>query len=203
MAENKQYQLRISVMPLTETRNYANVSFSDDVKAMFSKEYLSVKRMQDRLAFVPWDNKTGYGTVAISGRNIVQFGLQNDCDKMMDFCGEYDIVNRTDNGVVFVKLEDRRPLKKWNKDIEERFREVSHDPVTVLPKEPPVITQAQMLSDALRDAIENKETELRTAEEELDTALALAEDARRNRDKVEKELLAYKAAYEVAKGVGT
>lgn len=203
MAENKRYQLRISVMPLTETRNYANVSFSDDVKAMFTKEYLSVKRMQDRLAFVPWDNKTGYGTVAISDRNIIQFGLQSDCDKMMDFCGEYDIVNRTDNGVVFVKLEDHRPLKKRNKDIEEQFREVSPEPVTVMPEEPPVITQAQMLSDVLRDAIENKEAELKNAEQDLDTALALAEDARRNRDKVEKELSAYKAAYKVAKGVGT
>lgn len=193
MAE-RGYKIRINVKKVSgnEDRLYCNVSFPDEARELFKKPYVSAKRMQDRLAFVPWDNKTGRGTVAV-GANSIQFGLQSDCEKMQDFCGEYNLVNTTDNGIVFVKLADRKPFK----------RELDTTPSThdSCPKDVPVVAQPASIKDVLRDAIERKKEDVKKAAEEVVAAENLLAEAKERLAKITDELSAYYVVLNAETGV--
>ena len=176
------YKMRINVYD-TNGKRYGYISLSEDVAAMFDKPYVSIKRMQDRLAFVPWDNKTEQGIVSVSNGKI-QFGLQSDCDKAQDFCGQYYLVNKTDSGIVFVKLADRHP---FDRELPERVH-TPHDKCT----EPVVVTQSAGLTDMLRDAIERKKEEVNKAAENVTAAENLLNEAKERLDRLAEELRAYK-----------
>lgn len=176
------YKMRINVYD-TNGKRYGYISLSEDVAAMFDKPYVSIKRMQDRLALVPWDNKTEQGIVSVSNGKI-QFGLQSDCDKVQDFCGQYYLVNKTDSGIVFVKLADRHP---FDREFPERVH-TPHDKCT----EPVVVTQSVGLTDMLRDAIERKKEEVNKAAEEVTAAENLLNEAKERLDRLAEELSAYK-----------
>lgn len=177
------YKMRINVRTLTNGSLYSYVSMSDDVAAMFTKPYVSVKRMQDRLAFCQWDKKTGQGTVKV-GKNSLQFGVQEDCEKIKDFCGQYYLVNKTDSEIVFVKLADRHP---FDKEVGE-YNSSPHDKCSELPKEAP---HSATLAEMIDEAIKRKQGEVDRAAEEVVAAENILKDAKERFDKLSEELSAY------------
>jgi hypothetical protein len=175
------YNIRINVRTLKNGNLYSYVSMSEEVAALFEKPYVSVKRMNDRLAFCQWDNKTGRGEVTINNGRL-QFGVQADCEKMQDFCGQYYLYGKTDSGVIYVKLEDRRP---FDREVGE-YLASPHDKCSEH-----VVTQTACLSDMLQQAIERKSGELTKAAEEVTAAENLLKEAQERFDKVSAELNAY------------
>jgi len=198
----KQYKMRICIHG-TKDKKRIYVSFNDDTLAMFTKPYVSVKRMQDRLAFMQWDTKTGQGFSAISN-GMLRFSKQTDCEKMFDFCGEYNVVTKTDNGVVYVKLCDRMPLTTVVTNNEERA--VLED---LVPERNDALshfvpqTPSQSLADLLAIAIEKKQKELDTAQEEINVIKnGVLMRAMKRYEKINEELIAYCNAYNLAKESG-
>lgn len=201
----RDYKIRINVRPLRgyAGKLYAFVSLSDETRALFDKPYVSVKRMQDRLAFVPWDNKTeGRGTVAV-GCNTLQFGLQTDCEKMQDFCGEYDLVNKTDAGVVFVKLADRKPFTiEFEKAESKRGKVADAVAEDLVPAagEPQQFVGVPTLKELLGKKIEEGQAKLDEINTEIDRLnKQYIEPLINQADEIDKELRAFCKAYNCLK----
>ena len=201
----RRYKMRINVRTLKNGNRYACVTVSDDVAAMIDKPYVSVKRMQDRLAFVPWDNKTGYGTVVLNN-NTLQFGVQEDCEKMLDFCGQYYLVNKTDSGIVFVKLADRHP---FDREVVE-YNGSTHDKCSELPPDTrldsvdnPIglydVGKVPSLKELLKAEIEKKQKELEPIQKDIDAAKALLKEAEDRYEEVNIKLRAFCSAYNYIK----
>lgn len=188
----RNYKIRINVHKLTDDRLHAMVSLADDVIEMFGgKPYVSVKRMQDRLAFVPWDNKTGRGMVAISN-NSLQFGVQSDCEKMKDFCGEYTLVGNNESGIVYVKLEDRRPFEREY----EREKGIKHDKVAE--ESQSAVTGKDLggsvgldFASMIEQRIKEKQEEIRKADEEVTAAQTILDEAKERLSKLNNDLRSY------------
>lgn len=185
------YKIRINVRRLQNGNLYSYVSLSEDVAALFEKPYVSVKRMNDRLAFCQWDKRAGRGEVTLNNGRL-QFGVQADCEKMQDFCGQYYLYGKTDSGVIYVKLEDRHP---FDREVGE-YHGSKHDKCTHADDLPPQKDDAprftQSLREMLREAIERKQSEVNTAAEEVTAAENLLNEAKERLDRLAEELNAYK-----------
>jgi len=198
------YKIRINVRPSKryEGKLYAYVALSDETREMFDKPYVSVKRMHDRLAFVPWEYKTGNGTVAVSG-NSLQFGLQADCEKMQDFCGEYNLVNKTDNGVVFVKLADRKPFaREFEKDgsKHDKVADMVVDDLLPAAGETPQFIGLPTLKELLGKKIEEGQAKLAEIKAEIDRLnKQYIEPLREQAYEIDQELCAFCTAYNCLK----
>ena len=194
--------MRINVRTLKSGNRYACVTMSDEVAAMIDKPYVSVKRMQDRLAFVPWDNKTGNGTVVLSN-NTLQFGVQEDCEKMLDFCGQYYLVNKTDSGIVYVKLADRHPFDRevveYNGSTHDKCSELIADDLLPSEGETPKWVKKPSLKELLKAEIEKKQKELEPIQKDIDAAKALLKEAEDRYEEVNIKLRAFCSAYNYIK----
>lgn len=192
----KTYQMRICAHGYKDKKK-VYVSFSDETLAMFTKPYISVKRMQDRLAFMQWDTKTGQGFSAICN-GMLRFAKQTDCEKMLDFCGEYALVTQTDNGIVFVKLEDRLPFTTVVTTATDG-NDVHAINTETLVKTVPVSDKPN-LSQLLAEEIEKKQKELAEISNQIDAIKnGVLRTAQERYEKVNNELRAYCIAYNMAK----
>lgn len=197
----RNYKIRINVKPTTGKRWRAQVALSDEAVALFDKPYVSVKRMQDRLAFCQWDNKTGQG-MSVLNNNILQFGVLEDCEKMKDFCGEYNLVTKTDSGIVFVKLADRKPFT-----ISYDREHTPHDKCTELPPdtrldsvENPIglyeAGNVPSLKELLGEKIEEGEKQLKEIRAEIERLMKeYIEPMQEKADNLNDEIRAYCKAY--------
>ena len=194
------YGMRISVYDRFG-RYDGIVNLSENVAKMFEKPYVEIRRMQDRLAFVPWDKKTGKGLYLINNAKI-QFSQQFDCEKALDFCGEWeeDMVAKTDNGVVFVKLGDMKPFSK--SFSKKHAGHVQTQPEEETPKKEKKHEPSQSLIDLLGAAIEKTKKDLKHEDEIIETLKEELDKATKRRENVNRELLAYFNAYNAAKGCG-
>lgn len=181
------YKIRINVTG--KGYKSGNVSLSEEVMQYFTHPYYSVKRMKDRLMFIPWDNKTERGIVAL-GNNALQFGLCSDCEKMKDFCGEYYLYSINENGAVWVKLEDRHPFKR---EVTSR-ENVKYDKVA------DTDASEVTLAELLEKAIEEKQKELEPISNDIKEAQALLDELQEKWHEVNEQLKAYCSAYNIAKG---
>lgn len=182
------YKIRINVTGKEYKCGY--VSLSEEVMQYFKSPYYSVKRMNDRLMFIPWNEKTERGIVVL-GNNTLQFGLQSDCEKMKDFCGEYYLYSTNENGAVWVKLEDRHPFEREYKDRDASKR----DKVAMnLGGNVPTLTEL------LEKAIEEKQKELEPISNDIKEAQALLDELQEKWHEVNDQLKAYCTAYNIAKG---
>lgn len=183
------YKLRINVYE-RNGQLAAYCSISDETMELFTHPYYSVKRMQDRLAFMPWEHK-GRGMVRL-GDGTLQYGVQEDCEKMKDFCGEYWLVGNNDKGVVWVKLEDRHPFK----------REVLNRVSTTRDAVAPVMYEAgnvPSLAELLAKEITKKNGELEKIELDLTAAREMVDELEGNWHAKNREIETLKSALNVAK----
>lgn len=180
------YSMRINVAIESSGRKRAVIYLPQETQNLFSKPYISVRRMNDRLAFMQWDNKTERGMCAIS-KGVIQFGVESDVEKIEDFVGEYDVVNSTDNGVVFIKMEDKLPLKDrtWNKK--------KRQPVLV--KE--VKTSNVGLSDMLKNIVNDLQNQWEKLEKDRIAANDLIDEILNKQKKVESDMEIYKKALDL------
>ena len=204
MAE-RNYKLRINAC---DSYQYTRVmvSFPDAVAPMFEKPYVSVKRMQDRLAFVPWDTKTEQGIVAV-GKNIIHFSKKADAEKMADFFGQYNLVGKTDSGIVYVKLCDRKPFDREYKDRKRTPFAKCTDPepetvpeITAIPSRETFINTNELLVGTLKKMIDEKVRKRTDIGRELDK---MDEEIRKLREqyiKLSNEVDAFQKALTYAEG---
>lgn len=172
----KNYKMRVAVYDTTAGET-AIIELGDGVGKMFPKPFVELRRMNDRIGFVPRDDKNTRGVAAIR-EDRLQFATKENCDKLRDFCGEYDKVHITDGGVVFLKLDDKKdytiisaPRRGTPMNGSEKTQGVN----PVKPEEKPD------LEKALLDAIAcetNKVIEIQEKITELEKQLKAAEVAR-------------------------
>lgn len=198
----KKFGLRVNVWNGEDNQRKAIVKFGDEIAQLITKPYVSCKRMHDRLAFMQWDNKTENGIVLFSG-NKLQFALAADCEKMMDFVGEYDVdvVNHNENGVVFVKLADRKPTKKALTEVEEKPTLTVASGVTAT-IDPSLILRAERkagLAEMLEDAIAELQARYDALEQEHIAARELLNEIAGKQGNVYDQIKTYKAALEIAR----
>lgn len=197
------YKIRINVTGKEYKCGY--VSLSEEVMQYFKSPYYSVKRMNDRLMFIPWNEKTERGIVVL-GNNTLQFGLQSDCEKMKDFCGEYYLYSTNEKGAVWVKLEDRHPFEREYKDRDASKRDKVAMPtvpeVLHLDEQPVMYLSGNVptLAELLEKAIEEKQKELEPISNDIKEAQALLDELQEKWDAVNNQLKAYCTAYNIAKG---
>lgn len=181
------YSMRINVAIESSGRKRAVIYLPQETQDLFSKPYISVRRMNDRLAFIQWDKKTERGMCAIS-KGVIQYGVESDVEKIEDFVGEYDVVNRTDNGVVFIKMDDKHPLKDrtWNKK--------KRQPVLI--KE--VKTSNIGLTDMLKNTVDDLQNQWEKVERDRKEAGKMLDEIIEKKIKIENDLKVYKAALDLA-----
>lgn len=194
------YKIRINIYE-TKLGRRVYVRLAGDTYKMFPKPYVELRRIQDRIGFVPRDQQNNSGIVAIR-ENKLQFALETDCRKMEDFCGEYDEVNVTESGVVFLKLSDKKPYSQVRKPRlgmvceKEHGRSFVENPVK--PKELPEPTElAEMLErevDRERGRRQGLEQRLVEIEAERKRIVEQINDA-------DRKIAAYENAVGFARGI--
>ena len=151
------YKIRINVTG--DGYKSGNVTLSEEVMQYFTHPYYSVKRMGDRLMFIPWGKKTERGIVAL-GNNSLQFGVKSDCETMKDFCGEYYLFGaNSSNGEVWVRLEDRHPFKK---EVTSR-ENIKYDKVATTE-----VAEEDVVKTFFEKEIERVESEQKKIKDEID-----------------------------------
>lgn len=190
----RNYAMRVNVYKTTNGQN-GLVSLSEETMKLFTKPYVTVKKWSDRLAFVPWETKTGQGMYVVSNGKI-QMGMPSDCELLKEFCGEYDDVVQTENGMVYVKLSDRRDFKTVGASI---LGTKHTNPTERSPRVIPTSTMS--LVEMLEQEIGRANDRLDSLEEELREAEKLVLEYQSKCEVVRGELKAYKAALFAAKGV--
>lgn len=132
---SRTYKMRIAVYETTQGCPAGSVVISGDTYSMFTKPYVQLKRIGDRLGFIPRDN-VGNGRVGIVAvrPDKFQFTFSAAVEKLREFCGEYDTVNVTDNGVVFIRLADRKDYTRTTSGTKGCFHSKKQEPKK--PEEP-------------------------------------------------------------------
>lgn len=108
MGRTRNYAVRVSVHDAQKGK-VAVIVFSDEVMRMFPQNtsFVSLRRVEDRLAFVPHESRTERGAVVLKN-NKLMVSTTSACAKALDFCGEYDDIVQAANGMLFVKLSQKR-----------------------------------------------------------------------------------------------
>ena len=198
--KSKNYSMRVNVYK-TASGYTGYVTLCEEALSMFNgKQYVSISRMQNRLAFVPHDYKSGRGEVSIRNSRI-QFGMQSDCEMLQDFCGEYDTINRTETGVVFIKLEDKRGYDNVGA-VQSGIPHKSTSRKAVKSEEPKVVKKqpTMSLADMLQTAVDHAKEELRKLESERIAISKRLEQIARLQAQTNDAITAYQLALSVAKG---
>ena len=181
------YAVRIAQYTKGNGNKSICVTFNDDsyLELLDKGTYFTIKRMNDRLAFVGWKNKMTGATLL--NNNMLQYALADDIETASEFVGEYNILRDANDTMMFVSLEDRRNLSLQLPSTSGKTRHHSQPDTTPTP----VATDS--LADILTASIEETRSELAKVEEQW-------KELDERKSALEHKLGAYKNALAVAKG---
>lgn len=174
------------------------VTFNDDsyLELLDKGTYFTIKRMNDRLAFVGWKNKMTGATLL--NNNMLQYALADDIETASEFVGEYNILRDANDTMMFVSLEDRRNFSLQLPSTSGKTRHHSQ-PDTVHTTEQ-ATPSTPLLVDALSDAITRTQNSLAELSAERDKIAQQLQEIDSRREALEFQLDAYRNALAVAKG---
>lgn len=173
----RQYAVRIIINTNSDGKRNGVVTFGTEAARRLREErdatYVSLKRMNDRLAFVPWDNKGSKdGVVLLSKTDMLQFSRPDDLEMLEAFEGEYD--GLLENGRLFYVVQDkvrpwttvlpaRKPAERTEKPVERtNDAQTTNAPLEAL----------KALASELRRKAEQADEDRREAEKLRDEAVA-------------------------------
>ena len=191
----RDYAVRIAVYTKGNGKESVCVTFNDDtyLALLDFGRYFTIKRMNDRLAFVGWKNKTERGMAHLDN-NMLQFNVPSDVELAKEFAGQYNVMINANDKMMYVSLEDRRDFSVTLPPVNGRKLDET------LSAKPAEQTAAPSLTDMLQTAINTCETELKDLERKIDEAKEVYNDLVRKLKAKDEETKAYRNALYAARG---
>lgn len=191
----RDYAVRIAVYTKGNGNECVCVTFNDDAHLALLDfgRYFTIKRMNDRLAFVGWKNKTGRGMAHLNN-NMLQFSVPSDIEIAKEFAGQYNVMRSANDKMMFVSLEDRKDFAVTLPQVNGRKMDET------LSAKPTEQTATTSLTEMLQTAINACETELKDLERKIDEAKEVYNNLIRELKAKDEETKAYRNALYAARG---
>lgn len=192
----RNYDVRIAHVKNTNNTEKITITFGEGIVRKLGAAYLSIRRVDDKLVFIPHQVKGQYnGIVKVTtDPDRAQFGRVEDIVVLLDFLGEFPI-KKNEQNMYYIELGDKSGFTEVHAN--KGGRAVAETPKPLATPKP---IKASVLIDALEAALDECRAEwqkLEVQRKRLDEEMKALMD---KMNKINEEAQAYKAALKIAKG---